>query len=79
MKDPECRKRNLHIRTYTVVPLNETNGIIEWVNKLVPFRGILIKLYKEKHGKNFCGPKKSMITHAILVRLKEIRKTMIIC
>ena len=29
MKDPESRKRNLHIRTYTVIPLNETNGIIE--------------------------------------------------
>lgn len=70
MKDPECRKRNLRIRTYvscktnfsfnddisislsqTVVPLNETNGIIEWVNNLQPLRGILLKLYRQILGK----------------------------
>merc|ERR1719510_1759048 len=56
MKDPECRKRNLHIRTYTVIPLNETNGIIEWVNNVVPLRVILSKLYKEKLGKNMMRP-----------------------
>ena len=56
MKDPECRKRNLHIRTYTVIPLNETNGIIEWVNNVVPLRVILNKLYKEKLGKNMMRP-----------------------
>ena len=50
MKDPESRKRNLHIRTYTVIPLNETNGIIEWVNNLQPFRIILNKLYKARPG-----------------------------
>ena len=56
MKDPECRKRNLHIRTYTVIPLNETNGIIEWVNSVVPLRSILMKLYKENLGKNYMRP-----------------------
>ena len=56
MKDPECRKRNLYIRTYTVIPLNETNGIIEWVNNVVPLRMILMKLYKEKLGKNMMRP-----------------------
>ena len=50
MKDPESRKRNLHIRTYTVIPLNETNGIIEWVQNLRPFRMILNKLYRGKPG-----------------------------
>ena len=50
MKDPESRKRNLHIRTYTVIPLNETNGIIEWVNNLQPLRIILTKLYKATPG-----------------------------
>lgn len=50
MKDPESRKRNLHIRTYTVIPLNETNGIIEWVDNLQPFRIILTKLYKARPG-----------------------------
>lgn len=48
--------RNLHIRTYTVAPLNETNGIIEWVNNVIPYRSILMKLYKEKLGKNMMRP-----------------------
>merc|ERR1719420_1600175 len=56
MKDPESRKRNLHIRTYTVIPLNETNGIIEWVNNMVPLRVILTKLYKERLGKSMMRP-----------------------
>ena len=30
-----------------VVPLNEECGIVEWVPKLVAYRNILIRLYKE--------------------------------
>ncbi|KAL5004570.1 hypothetical protein ScPMuIL_018026 [Solemya velum] len=47
-KDPESRKRQLHIRTYTVIPLNEECGLIEWVNNTSGLRHILMKLYKEK-------------------------------
>ncbi|KAK6188750.1 hypothetical protein SNE40_004864 [Patella caerulea] len=47
-KDPESRRRNLHIRTYTVVPLNEECGLLEWVNNTSGLRYILMKLYKEK-------------------------------
>jgi serine/threonine-protein kinase ATR len=36
-----------------VIPLNETNGIIEWVENLQPLRTILSKLYKEKLGRQF--------------------------
>ena len=36
----------------TVIPLNETTGIIEWVENLQPLRLILSNLYKEKLGKN---------------------------
>ncbi|XP_033610718.1 serine/threonine-protein kinase atr isoform X2 [Cryptotermes secundus] len=46
-KDPESRQRGLYIRTYHVVPLNEECGIVEWVPKLVAYRNILIRLYKE--------------------------------
>ena len=31
-------------------PLNETNGIIEWVDNLQPFRIILAKLYRQLLG-----------------------------
>ncbi|XP_064607735.1 serine/threonine-protein kinase ATR-like [Liolophura sinensis] len=47
-RDPDSRRRQLHIRTYTVVPLNEECGLIEWVNNTSGLRYILIKLYREK-------------------------------
>ncbi|MGH0145669.1 UNVERIFIED_CONTAM: hypothetical protein FKN15_015304 [Acipenser sinensis] len=47
-KDAESRRRELHIRTYAVIPLNEDCGIIEWVNNTAGLRNILNKLYKEK-------------------------------
>ena len=36
VRDPDSRKRNLHIRTYGVIPLNEECGLIEW-SKTVGF------------------------------------------
>ncbi|XP_012937158.1 serine/threonine-protein kinase ATR [Aplysia californica] len=47
-RDAESRKRRLLIRTYTVTPLNEECGLIEWVNNTTGLRHILVKLYKEK-------------------------------
>ncbi|KAG0147580.1 hypothetical protein CROQUDRAFT_76465 [Cronartium quercuum f. sp. fusiforme G11] len=44
-KDSESRKRNLHIRTYAVVVLNEECGLLEWVPNTVAFRNILASLY----------------------------------
>jgi len=44
-KDSESRRRNLHIRTYAVVVLNEECGLLEWVSNTIPFRHILIDLY----------------------------------
>jgi serine/threonine-protein kinase ATR len=39
----------LGIRTYAVLPLNETCGIIEWVPNTIPLRHILQERY-EIHG-----------------------------
>uniref|UniRef100_A0A3P9LDR2 Serine/threonine-protein kinase ATR n=1 Tax=Oryzias latipes TaxID=8090 RepID=A0A3P9LDR2_ORYLA len=47
-KHAESRRRELHIRTYAVIPLNEECGIIEWVNNTAGLRHILTKLYKER-------------------------------
>ncbi|XP_011329801.1 serine/threonine-protein kinase ATR isoform X3 [Ooceraea biroi] len=46
--DPESRQRRLYIRTYSVVPLNEECGLIEWVPNLVGLRPTLNNLYREK-------------------------------
>ncbi|CAG0890403.1 unnamed protein product [Cyprideis torosa] len=46
-RDPAARRRGLHINTYSVVPLNEEVGFVEWVPNLTPMRGIICKFYKE--------------------------------
>ncbi|KAH9492123.1 hypothetical protein Btru_027012 [Bulinus truncatus] len=47
-RNPESRRRRLMIRTYSVTPLNDECGLIEWVNNTTGLRNILVKLYKEK-------------------------------
>ncbi|RWS05005.1 hypothetical protein B4U79_11546 [Dinothrombium tinctorium] len=47
-KDRETRKRELSIRTYTVIPLNHECGLVEWVEDLTSIRGIVANLYNEK-------------------------------
>lgn len=44
----ESKKRNLHINTFAVVPLNESYGIIEWVQNHVTTKSILDKKYEGK-------------------------------
>ncbi|GAA6005621.1 hypothetical protein JCM10207_005273 [Rhodosporidiobolus poonsookiae] len=44
-KDSEARSRKLNIRTYSVVPINEECGLIEWVPHVVVLRGLLNKAY----------------------------------
>ncbi|KAI4487089.1 hypothetical protein M0802_012043 [Mischocyttarus mexicanus] len=46
-KNPVSRQRRLYIRTYSVVPLNEECGLIEWVPNLVGLRPILMNTYEE--------------------------------
>ena len=55
-KNPESRRRNLHIRTYAVIPLNETCGLIEWVENTTGYRHILTKLMNQHYPKtlNVC-------------------------
>ncbi|CAG5050354.1 unnamed protein product [Parnassius apollo] len=45
---PETRRRRLYIRTYSVLPLNEECGLIEWVPNLAGLRPILLHIYKQK-------------------------------
>jgi serine/threonine-protein kinase ATR len=47
-KEPEARKRDLMVRTYTVVPTNETSGLIEWIGNLKGLRQIINQLLKER-------------------------------
>ncbi|KAK1990998.1 phosphatidylinositol 3 [Colletotrichum falcatum] len=47
-RDPEASRRQLYIKTYAVVPLNEECGIIEWVDGLKTLREILLEQYKTR-------------------------------
>lgn len=50
-KNEQARLRNLDIRTYSVMPLNEECGLIEWVHNLETLRGIVRHLHKlSGHG-----------------------------
>jgi serine/threonine-protein kinase ATR len=48
VRDPDSRKRNLHIRTYGVIPLNEDCGLIEWIPNLIGLRFAINRIYKER-------------------------------
>ncbi|KAL9109940.1 MAG: hypothetical protein Q9227_005463 [Pyrenula ochraceoflavens] len=47
-KDVEAARRRLYIRTYSVVPLNEECGLLEWVENLKTFREIVFALQRER-------------------------------
>ncbi|KAJ7506601.1 hypothetical protein B0H11DRAFT_1706690 [Mycena galericulata] len=49
----ESRRRQLHIRTYGVVTLNEECGFIQWVPNTVPLRPVLIKGYDSRRIKSW--------------------------
>lgn len=49
VRDPDARKRNLHIRTYGVIPLNEDCGLIEWIPNLMGLRPLLNRIYRDKN------------------------------
>ncbi|XP_065566835.1 LOW QUALITY PROTEIN: serine/threonine-protein kinase atr-like [Artemia franciscana] len=46
--DTETRRRDLYIRTYSVVALNEETGLVEWLPNLHGIRPILLKLYANR-------------------------------
>ncbi|CAA7258548.1 unnamed protein product [Cyclocybe aegerita] len=54
-RDSESRRRQLHIRTYGVVTLNEECGFIQWVPNTAPIRPILLKLYDARRIKSWSG------------------------
>lgn len=48
LADSQARRRDLHVRTYSVVPLNETVGMLEWINNTVPLRSVLVEQYSKR-------------------------------
>jgi serine/threonine-protein kinase ATR len=53
LKDADARRRNLHLRTFTVIPMNESTGIIQWVDNTEVFRAIIDKQVVKLMPKNY--------------------------
>lgn len=46
-RNRETRRRNIGIRTYRVVPLKATTGVIQWVMGTIPVSGYLEQKHKQ--------------------------------
>ncbi|GAA5948981.1 hypothetical protein JCM3765_003976 [Sporobolomyces pararoseus] len=60
-QDVETRRRRLKIRTYKVIPLQNSNGLIEFVANTVPLGSSLGKLYDELATGNLPGSARQQI------------------
>lgn len=47
-QNADARRRQLSVRTYNVVPLQDAGGLIEWVPNLMTYRSVLEPLMAEK-------------------------------
>ena len=45
-RDPEARRRQLKVKTYLVISLSDTCGLIEWIPGLLPFRSLVEEQYQ---------------------------------
>ncbi|PHH79154.1 hypothetical protein CDD80_5521 [Ophiocordyceps camponoti-rufipedis] len=62
--DAESSRRQLYIRTYAVVPLNEECGVIEWVPGIRTMRDILLNLYASRRIQPDYAALKSLMEEA---------------
>ncbi|EMD40504.1 hypothetical protein CERSUDRAFT_44292 [Gelatoporia subvermispora B] len=63
----DSRRRQLHIRTYGVVTLNEECGFIQWVPNTTPVRPILLSGYERRKAKHW-SPEMS----SLFAKIKEV-------
>nr|CRZ22794.1 BMA-ATL-1 [Brugia malayi] len=47
-QNADARRRQLHVRTYNVIPLQDAGGLIEWIPNLQTYRSVVEHLVKEK-------------------------------
>ncbi|KAJ7581045.1 hypothetical protein C8J56DRAFT_793738 [Mycena floridula] len=72
----ESRRRQLHIRTYGVVTLNEECGFIQWVPNTIPIRPVLVKFY-ESRGIRSWSPELTEIFKRVKERPDIFRTTIL--
>ncbi|EUC67515.1 phosphatidylinositol 3- and 4-kinase, partial [Rhizoctonia solani AG-3 Rhs1AP] len=62
-KNAESRRRQLHIRTYAVVILNEECGFLEWVLNTTGYRNIITSLYEQRGLTIYHKPVMDWVSH----------------
>lgn len=77
-KHRATRQRNLHIRTYAVVPLTNTTGIIEFVQNTIPLHDFVMPAHQRYHPKDLrpsdCRAKLQAVqAHSVTTRTKVFR------
>lgn len=66
--DSESRKRNLRLRTYAIVPLSRSTGLIEWIQNTSTIKSIVGEQWK-KH--NIKGEMQDIKAKAVAAHLGE--------
>ncbi|ESO96748.1 hypothetical protein LOTGIDRAFT_143667, partial [Lottia gigantea] len=54
-KDPVCRHRKLHLKTYQVIPMTPRVGLIEWMNNTTPLKDFVYGALTEQERKYILG------------------------
>jgi phosphatidylinositol kinase/protein kinase (PI-3 family) len=49
--DPEASKRNLRLRTFSIVPLSRNTGMIEWINNTNTLKNVVSDYWKKQNVK----------------------------
>ncbi|PAV60844.1 hypothetical protein WR25_02264 [Diploscapter pachys] len=50
-QNADSRRRQLTVKTFTVIPLQNDGGLVEWLNDLMPYRRVLEPVLEEKLGR----------------------------
>jgi DNA-dependent protein kinase catalytic subunit len=58
--DPECAKKSLTMRTYEIVPMTESLGLIEWIPNTAPLKEILDDQLNRKFAPKKKDPTKKL-------------------
>ncbi|KNZ76453.1 Serine/threonine-protein kinase atr [Termitomyces sp. J132] len=67
----ESRRRQLHIRTYGVVTLNEECGFIQWVPNTIPIRPVLVKYYEARRIRSWTSEMSDLFNRIKVAKDKD--------
>ncbi|KAL5017908.1 hypothetical protein ScPMuIL_003630 [Solemya velum] len=73
-KDPACRHRKLHLRTYQVIPMTPRVGLIEWLNNTQPLKEFLLDACTDQEKKYLVSEQGPIKQHGKWMRKFDTNK-----